>query len=352
MREFLANLDTQLEDPLLRVAVILIGAIIFAVVARTMIFGFIRRLTRKTTTDIDDELIGALRNPVTISIVLGGLIWALRSIALPTTIAFALMALIQSLAVLIWVRAALRVGTIFLEAMSRNRERLNWIQPQTLPLLQIVWKVLIIGGCFYFLFVAWNINPTSWIASAGVLGIAVGFAAKDTLSNLFAGIFIVADAPYKIGDFVVIDGTLRGQITDIGVRSSRILTRDDIEVTVPNAVIANGTIINETGGPHRKMRVRTSISVAYGSDIDQVRDVLIGCSVGVPHIAADPAPRVRFREFGASGLRFELLVWTEEPVYRGRVLDELNRRVYQALNAEGIEIPYAKQDIYIKELPR
>lgn len=352
MRAFLENVILQLENPLLRVAVILIGAIVIAVVARTVVFGIIRRMTRRTSTVVDDDLIGALRNPIAVSFILGGLLWALRSLSMPATLAFIVGALINSLVILIWVRTALRVGTIFLQAMSRNQARLAWIQPRTLPLLQIVWQVIIIGGCFYFIFVAWNINPASWIASAGVVGIAVGFAAKDTLANLFSGIFIVADAPYKIGDFVVIDGTLRGQITDIGVRSSRILTRDDIEVTVPNAVIANGKIINETGGPHQKMRVRVAVAVAYGSDIDRVREVLLSCTAGVAHISPQPEPRVRFRDFGASGLDFELLAWIEEPVYRGLVLDELNCRVYKALNAASIEIPYAKQDVYVKELPR
>jgi small-conductance mechanosensitive channel len=219
------------------------------------------------------------------------------------------------------------------------------------PVLRIGWQLIVLAGFLYFILISWRINPASWIASAGVVGIAIGFAAKDTLANLFAGVFIVADAPYKIGDFVLLEGGLRGEITEIGIRSSRIQTRDDIEVTVPNAIIANGKIVNETGGRHQKMRVRVSVSVAYGSDIDQVREVLLACTNGVAHVAAAPRPRVRFREFGPSGLRFELLAWIDGPVYRGRVLDKLNEAVYKAFNEAGIEIPYAKQDVYIKEMP-
>ena len=77
----------------------------------------------------------------------------------------------------------------------------------------------------------------------------MGFAAKDTLANLFAGVFILADAPYKIGDFIVLDGGERGRVTKIGIRTTRILTRDDVEITIPNATIANSKIINESGGP-------------------------------------------------------------------------------------------------------
>ena len=89
---------------------------------------------------------------------------------------------------------------------------------------------------------------------------AVGFAAKDTLANLFGGIFILADAPYKVGDFVVLGSGERGEVTQVGLRSTRILTRDDVEVTVPNAMIANDTIVNESGGPWVKHRVRVRVS--------------------------------------------------------------------------------------------
>jgi small-conductance mechanosensitive channel len=140
-------------------------------------------------------------------------------------------------------------------------------------------------------------------------------------------------------------------VSDIGIRSTRLLTRDDVEVTVPNAVIANAQIVNETGGPYDKMRVRVKVEAAYGSDVDRVREVLLGSVEGVENISPEPSPRVRFRELGSSGLVFELLAWIDEPIYRGRVLDDLNTRVYKAFNAAGIEIPYAKRDVYIKEMP-
>ena len=146
---------------------------------------------------------------------------------------------------------------------------------------------------------------TAWLASAGIIGIAIGFAAKDTLANLFSGVFIMADAPYKIGDFVVLDSGERGEITHIGIRSTRLKTRDDIEVTVPNSVMGNTKIINESGGPHEKFRIRVAVGVAYGSDIDKVREVLMGVALNDEAVCADPEPRVRLRNFGPSSLDFE-----------------------------------------------
>ena len=130
----------------------------------------------------------------------------------------------------------------------------------------------------YLIMAAWHVNLTSWLASAGVLGIAVGFAAKDTLANFISGVFILVDAPYKVGQYIIIDGETRGVVTDIGMRSTRLLTRDNVEVTVPNAVIGNAKIVNESSGPSPKMRVRVNASVAYGSDVDQVQEILLACS--------------------------------------------------------------------------
>ncbi len=110
-------------------------------------------------------------------------------------------------------------------------------------------------------------------------------------------------------------------------------------------------IVNQTGGPHEKMRVRIKVAAAYGSDIDQVRDVLLACCRRRRAVCGEPSPRVRFRNFGDSGLEFELLAWVDEPVFRGRVVDALNVNVYKSFAGAGIEIPFQKRDVYIKERP-
>jgi len=352
MNNLLAQIPYLPESPTQRAGVILIAAILVALTARFAFRHLVHRLAKSTDTDVDDKIADILKGPIFWSFILGGFWLAEIPLDLHDKVDQAIKGVMLPLIILMWGVAFLRSSKVVLEALSRNVDRFRWIQPKTVPLLDMVAKFLVVGAGIYFICVAWNVPLTSWLASAGIVGIAVGFAAKDTLANLFSGVFILADAPYKVGDFVVLDGGLRGQVQEIGIRSTRILTRDDVEVTVPNAVIGNGRIVNETGGPHDKMRIRVKVSAAYGSDVDQVRDVLLRCSEDAEHLVANPAPRVRFRTFGNSGLDFELLVWIEKPIYRGRVLDELNRRVYKAFMAAGIEIPYPKQDVYVKELPR
>ena len=105
------------------------------------------------------------------------------------------------------------------------------------------------------------------------------------------------------------------------------------------------------GGPHKKARIRIRVATAYGSDIDHVKQVLLDAANSQQEVCDDPEARVRFRSFGPSGLELELLAWVEEPVLRGRVTDSLNTEVYRRFASEQIEIPYSKQDVYIKELP-
>lgn len=339
------------DTPAAHQVVIIVAAVAIAYVAWFILARVIRRLTKMTATQLDDQIINELRRPVVFTVILVGVLLAHLKFDAPEVADYIIIGLIQTVIGAMWAVAALRIGHLLLQALSERVDDIRWIEPRTLPLFDMILKVLVAGAFLYVICLAWHIPLTSWLASAGVIGIAVGFAAKDTLSNLFSGIFIVADSPYKVGDFVVLDNATRGKVLDIGMRSTRLLTRDDVEITVPNSVIANSQIVNQTGGPSDKMRVRVKVEAAYGSDVDQVEEVLLGCVEGVEQVCSDPAPRVRFRAFGGSGLGFELLAWIDEPVYRGRVLHALNTNVYKAFNAAGIEIPYAKQDVYVKELP-
>jgi MscS family membrane protein len=133
------------------------------------------------------------------------------------------------------------------------------------------------------------------------------------------------------------------------IRSTRILTLDNIEVIVPNGIIGNSRIVNEAGGPSLQQRMRVNVSIAYGSDIDQAREVLLSCCEAVEGVCTTRTPQVRFVAFGASGLDLALLAWVANPEIRDAVLDRLNTRIYKSLGAADIEIPYDKLDLYIKE---
>jgi small-conductance mechanosensitive channel len=337
--------------PIVGFLVIVALSYLAAKLAEAIVDRGFRRLTAKTETDFDDRVVAILHRPIFIAVFLGGLALAVRSLRLQPTFTTPTVNVLQTLVVLVWLREAFPFFSLVLEGLSRHRDRFPLIEERTLPLFDIGAKVLLVAGGSYLVLDIWGVDPTPWLASAGVVGIAVGFAAKDTLANLFGGFFIVADAPYKIGDFIILDSGERGRVTQIGIRSTRLETRDDIEITIPNAAIANAKIINEAGGRWEKERVRIKVGVAYGSDVDRVCEVLKRVAVEQEHICGDPEPRVRFRAFGSSSLDFELLCWIDEPVLRGRLTHVLNMEVYKAFLREGIEIPFPQQDVYIRRMP-
>jgi small-conductance mechanosensitive channel len=251
--------------------------------------------------------------------------------------------------VLLWLVAGLRICSTLLDALSGLAGRVTWLDERTVPLFDNLAKIILIGGAVYCLLMTWGLDVKPWLASAGIFGIAVGFAAKDTLANLFGGMFIIVDAPYKIGDFITLDTGERGRVTKIGLRSTRLLTRDDIEITLPNAQIANSKIVNESGGPWLKFRVSINVGVAYGSDVDHVREVLARAVEEVELAIAEPAPRIRFIEMGDSALIFRVMCWVDEPVLRGQCIDALNTAVYKHLGAESINIPFPQREIHIRQ---
>ena len=311
----------------------------------------LKKLASKTNLVVDDHLFNLLQAPLFNSILLVGVSGSIFILAPPEPYLGISFSIIQTFAIVIWVMFLLTSNRIMLTAIARNENRVKAVHNQTLPLFLNLINIFIVVMAVYFIFSAWHIDMTAWLASAGIVGIAVGFAAKDTLANLFSGVFIMADAPYKIGDYVVLDTMERGEITHIGIRSTRMLTRGDVEITIPNSVMGNTKIINESGGPHEKFRCSIAVGVAYGSDIDLVRSILVNIAIAEETVCADPEPRVRFRVFGASSLDFDLLVWIEKPMLRGRVVDILNTEIYHQFRDNNVEIPYSKQDLYIKELP-
>ncbi len=334
----------------LQAAIIALSFVIVGKIADWIISGIIGRFARKSSNEFDDQIVNLLHRPIFVSFVLLGLSLGTRRIGLPDAATFITIGILKTIAIFIWYNTTMRLMTLVVKVFSKSRDR-KIVQTGMLSLLHNVMKIVVVALMVYFLFLAWNLDVTAWLASAGIVGLALSFAAKDTLSNLFAGVSIVMDAPYKAGDFIILDTGERGVVTDIGLRSTRILTRDDVEITVPNGLIGNGKIINEAGGPPAQHRIRVAVGVAYGSDIDHVIEVLAGVAADHSDVLTDPEPRVRFRLFGDSSLNFELLGWIADPADRGRVTHELNCAIYKALNENKIQIPFPQRDLHVVSMP-
>ncbi|HIJ89746.1 MAG: mechanosensitive ion channel family protein [Desulfobulbaceae bacterium] len=328
---------------------------VYAVLAKAADI-FVNRILKRlaaayTTTELDDKAIDILHTPIVFSVFFFGI---LHAVTMPPGLAQPwerfVPAAAQSIALVVWTLAALRLfmvlGEHYLESISDRGK----IGADLFLLLKNVVRVIIIVSALIWLLSIWNVNLAPLFASAGIAGIAVALAAKDSLSNFFGGISIFADKTFKVGDYIIIDNTQRGEVVEIGVRSTRIKTRDDVLITIPNSILANSKIINESA-PIPRFRIRVPVGVAYGSDLDQVEAVLLAVAGSNPAVVKDPEARVRMRSFGTSSVDFELLCWVEDPRLKGLEIHHLLKSIYKAFQENGISIPFPQQDVHIKELP-
>lgn len=304
------------------------------------------RIAGKTKSDVDDRIIKIGHKPVFFTIILFGLISAIGGFDLPEKYLLNIKRSIHTIVALLWMVTLVRISTLIIRRGISRLSDTTGLSKDLIPLIANVTKIgIIIAGLMVCLAI-WHIDITPLWASAGIASVIVALAAKDTIANFFGGISVFMDKPYKVGDYIELDGKERGEVVDIGVRSTRIKTRDDILISIPNATIANSKIVNESA-PVPAFRVRIPVQVAYGSDIELVERILNEMATNNPNILEDPEPRVRFRSFGDSGLNFELLCWAIEPAMRGLTIHELNKKIYHKFDELGIVIPFPQRDIHV-----
>ena len=335
-----------LSNRILQSALIVFGAVVTAKITDVVFTGIFHKIVDKTENKLDDKILQLLQRPIFYSILFIGFSIAVKTASLPEYIDFALVGIFKTITILIWLFVGMKILVISMDwAVQKTTNPL--LQQKSLPLFNNLGKIGI--GLFgaYFIFLSWDININGILASAGVLGVVLGLAAKDTVANFFAGIFLMADSPFKEGDYILLETGERGYVKQMGLRSTRFMTRDDIEITIPNSVIAASKIVNESGGPGETERVRITLRVGYDSDIDAVKELLIQIALANENVLKTPIPRVRFREFAEYGIRLQLLFWIHKPEIRGRTVDSLNTEIYKQFSAKNISIPYPTMKVLL-----
>jgi small-conductance mechanosensitive channel len=211
---------------------------------------------------------------------------------------------------------------------------------------QIVSNIVLIVGIFIVLDNA-GIHLGALTVFAGAVGVGVGFGLQNIASNFISGLVILAERPITVGDRVEVAG-IAGQVQHIRARSTVIVTNDNITMIVPNTKFIDSPVTNWTYGDPR-VRFRIPIGVAYGSDVNRVREALIAAAREHPAALSDPAPSVFLDKFGDSTIDFELVVWSMEMSYRPRRFkSDLNFLIDKHLRAAGIEIPNPQRDLHIR----
>lgn len=198
-----------------------------------------------------------------------------------------------------------------------------------------------------------GVNVVPFIAGAGVAGVAIGFAAKDTLSNLIAGILLIIDRPFEVGDRIEVwsapvGSATWGDVIDIGLRATKIKTTDNIIIIIPNNEIMLRDIINYTI-ISEKIRVRINIGIAYDADLKKAKKAILQVAQAAEWVADDPPPKVVVSNFGESSVDLQLRVWIHDARRRMDTISDITDKVKEAFDENGIEIPYPKRDIFITQ---
>lgn len=324
---------------------ILVGCYVLARTFYVLVDRLLERSSASSVKQLHITLAGYVHRPIYYTIFLIGFSVVANVMEVEGDLLLHTQALLHSVLVVIWGVAIRKVYRALILLNYQQQREGGLVNLQTKPLFDGIMDVLLVVSGSYFILLAWNVEPTGWVASLGIGGLLIGIAAKDTLGNAFAGVFLLTDMPYVKGDYVVLNSGERGYINKIGLRSTRIMTRDDIEIIVPNAVIANNKVINESGGPMRHERIRVDIGVGYDSDMDEVETVLLQVALDNASVCRQPTPRVRFRRFGESALELQLLFWIAHPGDRGRVVHEINKAILVAFRAHAIDIPYPQLEL-------
>jgi len=213
-------------------------------------------------------------------------------------------------------------------------------------------KIIIFATAGIIVMDVLGVNIMPFIAGAGVAGIAIGFAARDTLSNIIAGILLLIDRPFEVGDRIEVwsapaNSATWGDVIDVGLRATKIKTTDNIVIIIPNNEIMKRDIINYTTIT-KEIRVRIPIGIAFDADVKKAKKIIKKISLEMDWVMEEPPPKVVVKSFGDSAVNLEARVWISEPKSRIDTISHVTDRVKEVFQEEGIEIPFPKRDIYIK----
>ena len=193
-----------------------------------------------------------------------------------------------------------------------------------------------------------GVDMTTLAAIGAALSVGIGLALQGAAHNVFSGLVLLAERPVQKGDFIVV-GTTVGEVLDISLRATRLLSRDGVLLIVPNGQLVGSLVVNRSQ-PHRHYRARITVGVAYGSDPDLVAQTLADVADAHEGVLKEPVPEIFFRDFGDSALQFDLCVWLPDPRDEMMITSELRFALTRAFRERDITIPFPQRDLHVRSV--
>jgi len=341
-----------MDNTVLAVVTIVIG-IALALVARAIV-KWLEKYAETTETQWDDIIIAAIGTPVQVGIVVIALFTAVKyEGVVPAQYAWVISdKVLNSVYILLgtWIVSSLVHDIIVIYGHWWAEQTEGDLDDRIIEFLELAARYVIWFAGIMLILVNLEVNITPFLAGAGIAGLAFALAAQDLISNFFGGAIITVDKPFKEGDRIRIDNYL-GDVIGVGPRSTRIRTLDSQIVTIPNNKITSSFIVNYAQ-PDEKLKITIPVSVAYGSDIEKVKRILLEIAADAiektGYILADPSPSVFLTELGGSGMNLILYAWARKYNLPDEVKDAINSRIIVRFAAEGIEIPFPQMEVRMR----
>ncbi len=340
-------LSPYLENPWIQSLGIFILSLVLTVVARWSLGFVLLGLAQKTKTEVDDILIRVAKKVVTYSIPVIGMMVALTPLALQTSIPERIL---FSFLVVLLMHGAISL----VDDMSKLLEK-TWLKRTAstldkglLPLLRKTVKTSVAILGVLIILGKWEVQIAPLLGALGIGGLAIALALNSSLSNVFAGIQLLLDRSVNVGDKVQLESGELGVLLDIGLRTTMMQTYDNEVISLPNSQLANARIKNYTK-PDASIRVSVNFAVAYGSDVAEVKRIVLDAISQLDDILQEPGPQVLFLNMGDFSLDMSARVWVD---YYGKQFAkklEMTELIYNTLNESGIEIPFPTRTVYMRQ---
>ena len=335
----------QLLEPIL----ILVGFIIVGYVLRFALNTYITKLTRKTETKIDDIILDAIRMPIVVIFLIVGINFALPRIS------FVPAEVIQYLPIVSYLLVVLLVAWITIKTITGILKYYGTIRPALKTLVPTLQKIVKFVVVFFALMIILNrlgVDVTAAVAAFGIGGLAIAFALQGTLSEFFAGMYIMTDRPVRVGDYIALDSGQKGYVVDIGLRSTKIRELPNNIIVVPNSKLA-GAIVTNYYLPEKEMACLIQVGVSYGSDLEKVEKVTIDVAKKVIKRVEGEMPGfepfIRYHTFGDFSINFTVILRVKEFVDQYLLTHEFIKELHKRYKKEGIEIPYPIRTVYTRK---
>lgn len=309
-----------------------------------------RRLTAFTSTDLDDRVLQRVIPYVSRLFLVLGAYLAIRSLPLNEKLILIASGVIYIILVVIVCNLVYHLFGELLKWYAAGQEDTAGaaMSLQMMPVAEKVVSLFLMGAALIVVLKHFSYDIFSLVTALGIGSLAIGMAAKDTLAHMISGFTIMLDRPFRIGDRIQLVGGQIGDVADIGLRSTKIKTPDNQLLIIPNSDLCN-TMLTNQAFPNSRAKGRINIGVAYGSDVDLVKQLLVATAGEVEDVLADPPPEAYFASFGDFSLNMALFFWVEEYGTLFAVTDKINTLILKRFAEHSIEIPFPTRTVKMEK---